>query len=112
MDTELGLQMNNFEDEISVTAWRPTLQIQVRNGSSAFCIKANKISEKSYHHRLYHGKSIESDLREGLLLKDGMTVEQRRLAIEQNTKRMQVEKFAAKPNKNCCRFSYEKVKKQ
>lgn len=85
-----------------MNSWRPTLQIRDCL-SSAFKID-NKISEGSSLQRKKEdmdGEGQESD---------PMTLEQRKQAILNNTMRMQVEKFAAKPNRTCCRVSYEKAK--
>jgi len=37
-----------FEDDINVNAWRPTLELQQREGSSTFHIPTGKLSQKSY----------------------------------------------------------------
>lgn len=62
--------------------------------------------------RLQRRIKDEMDESEGVGVSDGvaMTLYQRKKVILKSTKRMQVEKFAAKPNKNCCRVSYEKAK--
>lgn len=38
----------SFDEEIGVNAWRPTLQLQKREGSSTFHIPIGKMSQHSY----------------------------------------------------------------
>ena len=51
IENEAGSQPANFEDDIGVNAWRPTLQLQKRENSSTFHIPAGKLSHQSYQQK-------------------------------------------------------------
>lgn len=51
IENETGNQPANFEDDIGVNFWKPTLQLQKREGSSTFHIPAGVLSHKSYQQK-------------------------------------------------------------
>lgn len=95
-----------FEDDIKqtddtlVTGWRPTLR--QREGSSTFHIPASKLSHKSYFDKRMQEISDRPRGKHGAGQFD----------MNRHQLRMQVERYAAKPHKACCRNSYARTLEQ
>ena len=67
MGSETIGQNSTFEDQIAVMPWRPTLNIQRREGSSTFCIPDAKNSSLSVYKKILNDlKETESPREEAL----------------------------------------------